>query len=169
MVSRRRDSLDNRSGTKMLRFSSTPRVQRSGQEDGASTVRSYSRRAYGSGDSPRTSGSLFSREHRFGIFPNAFAQKAEEDHYRGYCRGGDSCGHWRWRSVRVYGRSEWQAVEGIDEDTQLALTDKSLAEHSICFLWVLINPKSAMQVANMETAIEATRPCWRALIPFRKR
>ncbi len=50
MVSRRRDSLDNRSGSENARFSSTPRVQRSGQEDGASTVRSYSRRAYGSGD-----------------------------------------------------------------------------------------------------------------------
>ena len=55
MVSRRRDSLDNRLGNENARFSSTPRVQGPGQEDGASTVRSYSRRAYGSGDSSRAS------------------------------------------------------------------------------------------------------------------
>ena len=66
MVSRRRDSLDNRLGNENARFSSTPRVQGRGQEDGAFTVRSYSRRAYGSGDSSRF-GSLFSREHGFGI------------------------------------------------------------------------------------------------------
>ena len=52
MVSRRRDSLDNRLGNENARFSSTPRVQGSGQLVGASTVRSYSRWAYGSGDSP---------------------------------------------------------------------------------------------------------------------
>ena len=53
--------------------------------------------------------------------------------------------------------------KGIDEDTQLALTDKSLAEP---FYMLLMGTD---KVANMETAIEATRPCWRALIPFRKR
>ena len=110
MVSRRRDSLDNRLGNENARFSSTPRVQGPGQEDGASTVR------------------LIQKGIRVWRLPSRFGSRFSESTGSEYSR-------MRSRKMRKkvivgvvaavvalavigvgaalqHGRSEWQAVEG---------------------------------------------------------
>ena len=128
MVSRRRDSLDNRSGSENARFSSTPRVQGSGQEDGASTVRSYSRRAYGSGDSPRAS-VPYSRESTGSEYSRMRSRKKRKKVIVGVVAAVVALAVIGVGAAFAYmGVLNGKLSKGIDEDTQLALTDKSLAE-----------------------------------------
>ncbi|MBE5712193.1 MAG: LytR family transcriptional regulator, partial [Slackia sp.] len=128
MVSRRRDSLDNRLGNENARFSSTPRVQGSGQEDGASTVRSYSRRAYGSGDSPRAS-VPYSRESTGSEYSRMRSRKKRKKVIVGVVAAVVALAVIGVGATFAYmGVLNGKLSKGIDEDTQLALTDKSLAE-----------------------------------------